>query len=230
MELDRIYNMDCLEGMKSMPDDSVDYSITSPPYNFCLRLHGGRYTHRSSGEQRAGLKVNKYTNGLSDSLPMEDYYQWQCDCIDQMLRLTKDIVFYNIQIVTGNKSAVLRILGKYADNIKEVLIWDKCNGEPAIQGGVLNSEYELILALSKNDCKGRQFYNAQFERGTMSNVIRINKNHENQHRAAFPMMLPRTLISKFTPPPIGCLRPLYWEWNYSRSVHQRETSLCRLRA
>jgi hypothetical protein len=64
----------------------------------------------------------------------------------------------------------------------------------------------------------------------MSNVIRINKNHENQHRAAFPMMLPRTLISKFTPPPIGCLRPLYWEWNYSRSVHQRETSLCRLRA
>ena len=30
----RIYNMDCLEGLRRMPDNSVDLILTDPPY--CL--------------------------------------------------------------------------------------------------------------------------------------------------------------------------------------------------
>lgn len=37
MSIDTIYNMDCLEGMRQMEDNSVDAVITSPPYNFGLR-------------------------------------------------------------------------------------------------------------------------------------------------------------------------------------------------
>lgn len=33
MELNKIYNEDCLEGMKRIPDGSVDIVVTSPPYN-----------------------------------------------------------------------------------------------------------------------------------------------------------------------------------------------------
>ena len=33
IELNRIYNEDCLEGMKDIPDDSVDLVLTDPPYN-----------------------------------------------------------------------------------------------------------------------------------------------------------------------------------------------------
>ncbi len=36
METDRIYNEDCLEGMKRLPDNSIDAIITDPPY--CLGL------------------------------------------------------------------------------------------------------------------------------------------------------------------------------------------------
>ena len=32
MELDKIYNMDCLEGMKMIPDGSVDAVICDLPY------------------------------------------------------------------------------------------------------------------------------------------------------------------------------------------------------
>ena len=32
MELDKIYNMDCLEGMKQIPDGSVDTIICDLPY------------------------------------------------------------------------------------------------------------------------------------------------------------------------------------------------------
>ena len=200
MEIDKIYNCDCLEGMRQMPDKSVDCVITSPPYNFCLRVRGEDYTKRSPNEEfgHTGMAMNKYTNGLTDDLDMEEYFKWQCECIDEMLRLAKGVVFYNIQLITGNKVAVFQILGKYADRIREVLIWDKMTAEPAMHEGVLNSEYELIIAFDSADCKGRQFRQANWERGTLSNVIRIGKNRENDHRAAFPLLLPRTLIYHFT--------------------------------
>ena len=33
LELDKIYNMDCIEGMKQIPDNSIDVVVTDPPYN-----------------------------------------------------------------------------------------------------------------------------------------------------------------------------------------------------
>jgi DNA modification methylase len=38
MELNRILNMDCIEGLKTLPDESVDCCVTSPPY-FGLRSY-----------------------------------------------------------------------------------------------------------------------------------------------------------------------------------------------
>ncbi|MBR4696266.1 MAG: site-specific DNA-methyltransferase [Selenomonadaceae bacterium] len=40
MERNRIYNMDCVEGMKLLPDCSVDLTVTSPPYDN-LRMYKG---------------------------------------------------------------------------------------------------------------------------------------------------------------------------------------------
>jgi len=40
MEIDKIYNIDCIEGMKEMPDDFVDLTITSPPWGN-IRNFGG---------------------------------------------------------------------------------------------------------------------------------------------------------------------------------------------
>ena len=40
MKINTIYNMDCLEGLRAMPDDTVDLTITSPPYD-TLRSYNG---------------------------------------------------------------------------------------------------------------------------------------------------------------------------------------------
>lgn len=40
MEIDKIYNMDCLEGMRQMEAESVDLTVTSPPYDN-LRTYNG---------------------------------------------------------------------------------------------------------------------------------------------------------------------------------------------
>ena len=42
LELNRIYNMDCIEGMMMLDDESVDLVVTSPPYDD-LRVHYGEY-------------------------------------------------------------------------------------------------------------------------------------------------------------------------------------------
>ena len=200
IELNKIYNEDCLEGMKRITDGSVDCIVTSPPYNFCLRVKGNKYIKKGKNEVMAGLAMNKYTNGLSDSLDMNSYFEWQCKCIDEMLRVCSGNVFYNIQMITGNKQALLKIMGRYSESIRDILIWDKKVAEPAMKAGCLNSEYEWIIAFENGDCKGRMFKTLQAGRGEMSNVIRIGKNRENEHRAAFPVQLPQCLISQFTSP------------------------------
>ena len=37
METDKIYNMDCVEGMKQIPDNSIDLVVTDPPYYKVMR-------------------------------------------------------------------------------------------------------------------------------------------------------------------------------------------------
>jgi len=43
LEVNQIYNMDCLEGMKKLPDKCIDLTVTSPPYDD-LREYNGEVT------------------------------------------------------------------------------------------------------------------------------------------------------------------------------------------
>ena len=39
MEINKIYNCDCIDGLKQLDDNSVDLTVTSPPYDD-LRSYG----------------------------------------------------------------------------------------------------------------------------------------------------------------------------------------------
>ena len=195
METDTIYNCDCLEGMKAMPENSVAMVVTSPPYNYNLRIHYGEYGGRSVNDH------NKYGKMFSDDLPMDEYFAWQCDCISEMLRVSQGLVFYNIQMITGNKVALCKILGHFADKVKEFIIWDKKTAEPAIHEGVLNSQYEYIIVFDKANAIARQFQTFNAAKGTVTNVWPIGKNTERNienHGAMFPLGLPRKMVQLFT--------------------------------
>ena len=38
IEVNNIYNMDCLEGMKYIDDESVDMILCDLPWNICLQM------------------------------------------------------------------------------------------------------------------------------------------------------------------------------------------------
>jgi site-specific DNA-methyltransferase (adenine-specific) len=119
IELNTIYNEDCLATMARMPDNFVDLVFTSPPYNMNLRIRNGRYCSRQIVKEFS----TKYT-GFDDNLPIDDFYRLHSKILDELLRVSK-IVFYNIQIVTGSKLAFFKMIGDKADKLKDIIVWDK---------------------------------------------------------------------------------------------------------
>ena len=132
IEINKIHQGDCLELMQKLKEDYVDVVITSPPYNV-------------GGNNMCDGKYQSYDDNLSS----EDYFTFLDNTIQQLLRITRYYIFFNIQVLSSNKSSVFKLVGKYNDKIKEILIWNKDMVAPAIEPGVLNSKFELIIVFSK---------------------------------------------------------------------------------
>jgi len=67
LELNKIYAMDCLEGMKLIDDNFVDIVVTSPPYN-----------------------IGKKYNGYNDEKPRDEYLDWMGKVAKESNRILKD--------------------------------------------------------------------------------------------------------------------------------------------
>lgn len=51
MELNKIYNMDCLDGLKQMDDNFIDLTITSPPYDDLRKYNGYSWDFESVAKE-----------------------------------------------------------------------------------------------------------------------------------------------------------------------------------
>nr|WP_307990359.1 site-specific DNA-methyltransferase [uncultured Niameybacter sp.] len=112
--MNAIYNMDCIQGMKSLPSDIVDLTITSPPYNL-------------------GVDYNKY----KDMLTLDEYKEQVYSMCEELYRLSKDggRVCINIPIITkdwGNQQERVsadqifqNCLDKVGFTFREKIIWNK---------------------------------------------------------------------------------------------------------
>ncbi|MGZ4938622.1 MAG: DNA-methyltransferase [Halobacteriota archaeon] len=67
LELNKIYIMDCIEGMKRLSDESIDVIVTSPPYN-----------------------IGKKYSGYHDERPRVDYLAWMEEVAAESKRVLKD--------------------------------------------------------------------------------------------------------------------------------------------
>ncbi len=198
MEINKIYNENCLETMKRMPDNFVDLVITSPPYNMKLRVHSGEYQNIGSSPSANADYRTKYSN-FEDCLPIEDFYKLHSEIVTELLRVSK-IIFYNISIVAGSKRAFFKIIGEYSDFVKDIIIWDKGYGEPAISPGVLNRQSELIIVFDNSTAINRTFYKCNFDRGTLSDTWAIarERSKSKNHGAVFPEELVQKIIENFS--------------------------------
>ena len=194
MEKNIIYNENCLETLSRMPDKCIDLVVTSPPYNMRTRIRNGEYTTREKSEH-----FSKKYKHFDDALSIDDFYSFHSEVLNELLRVSK-IVCYNFQIVTGSKEAFFKIIGDFNKHIKDIIIWDKGHGQPAMHGQVLNSCYENILILEDDKRAGRAIQNAKFNRGEMGNILRVGRGEKitDIHGATFPELLAGELIKAFS--------------------------------
>jgi site-specific DNA-methyltransferase (adenine-specific) len=194
MECSTLIHGDCLEKMKDIPDNSVDLILTSPPYNMNLRIRNGKYCSRQIVKEIS----TKYKN-FNDNLPMDEYFEFNKKVLNECLRVS-DLVFYNIQFLTGNKPAFFKLLGEFHLKIKEFIVWDKVNAQPAIGKNILNSQFEVLIVLQNSKPESRSFSTAQFDRGTLSNLwnIKRGKKPAGSHGAVFPLELAYKVINNFS--------------------------------
>jgi site-specific DNA-methyltransferase (adenine-specific)/modification methylase len=192
--INKIFNESCLDTMKRIPDDFVDVVITSPPYNMNLRIRNGEYCSRQIVKEIS----TKYED-FPDNLPIDDYYKFHSEVLKELLRIS-NLVFYNVQIVTGSKRAIFKMIGEFSENLKDIIIWDKRYGQPAIGEQVMNRRSELILVFEKDYPISRQFRSAVFKRGTLDDVWVIDRERKNVegHGATFPEKLISTILENFS--------------------------------
>jgi site-specific DNA-methyltransferase (adenine-specific) len=193
--LDSIFNESCIDTMKRIPDNFVDVVITSPPYNMNLRIRKGEYCSRQIVKELS----TKY-EGFSDNLPIDEYNKFHTEVLRELLRIS-NLVFYNIQIVTGSKRSVFKMIGEFSDKLKEIIVWDKGHGQPAMQEQVLNRRSELILVFENDYPISRQFRSAKFKRGTLEDIWEIKRERKkgvDNHGATFPEELIKTILDNFT--------------------------------
>lgn len=195
----KLYNQDCLEVLDKFIEKGrkVGAIVTSPPYNMCMRIQNGKFVSRwaGSGETNRGHLTNKYSN-YKDDMPIDKYEEFQTKFLEKSLQVS-DYVFYNIQMVTGNKIPLLHIMGKFAEKIKDIIIWDKMVSQPAMNEGVLNSTWEFLIILSNSEPLKRTFAQHYFERGKEDNIWHIKRKRNKYIKAGFPEELIERIINDF---------------------------------
>ena len=174
---------DCVDILPQLRNHCVELGITSPPYNMRTRIRNGRYTERERSEHFS----KKYAS-FHDAYPISDYYNIHNFVLSEMIRLTK-VSAIVIQIVTGSKEPWFKLIGQYSEYIKDIAIWDKGNGQPAMHEAVMNRCYELVLLLDSSKTAGRTFNSSYFARGTMPDMWRFGRGGNGKskgHAAVFP--------------------------------------------
>ncbi|MHA2646143.1 MAG: DNA-methyltransferase, partial [bacterium JZ-2024 1] len=79
LEINKIYNMDCIEGMKRIPDNTIDLVITDPPFAIDFKAKRSNY-HRTASRVIEGY----------NEIPKEEYYDFTFKWMKEVYRILKD--------------------------------------------------------------------------------------------------------------------------------------------
>jgi len=197
IELNKIYNEDCLEGMKRIPDGFVDLTVTSPPYDN-LRTYNGNI-EQWSFEKFQGIAKELYRVTANGGV---------------VIWIVADATIKGSETGTSFRQAL-----HFMDcgfNLHDTMIWEKtgngCLGSQNAYGQVF--EYMFVFSKSKikthNLIKDRENkiksgtvkvnaslvdgkgYSRVVERkpfGKRNNIWRINQQQKSEHPAPFPEQL-----------------------------------------
>jgi DNA modification methylase len=143
-----LYMGDCVD---VLPDMTVDWAVTSPPYNL-------NKTHSGGGESRQSqYMASKYQEWYADSMDENDYLTWQKTVVGLMVRATRHSVFYNHRIRYAwhgrNKNAPVSRCYHPWEIVRDFpvwceIVWDRCGASP-VNTYRYGQGHEMIYQIGK---------------------------------------------------------------------------------
>ena len=181
MRSEGIKNIDCLELLKQVADETIDLTITSPPYNLGVKHHTGNNVFEAYDE-------------YIDDMPEEEYQQQQIKVLNEIYRATKQggSLMYNHKnrIKNGKQITPYEWLLKSEWTLKQEVVWfngsqnfDKCRFYPMT---------ERIYWLSKGT--NTNFTNAINQHDLIKDTA---EGTDKEHKRAFPVKLAQRFIICF---------------------------------
>ena len=131
---DRIFQGDCLELFRQIPNNSIDMTFADPPFNLKKKYHSTR-----------------------DSLELEEYLYWCEKWISEMVRVTKETGSIFVHNIPKWLTYYAGFLNKLAD-FKHWISWD---APTAPMGKTLQPAHYGILFYAK-DAKQNKFYEIRY--------------------------------------------------------------------
>lgn len=134
MELNKIYNMDCLEGMKQISDCSIDLVVTDPPY--LINYKTGRRKDKNHRFNQVILN--------DDNEDLIKTYIKECNRI-----MKQNTAMY--MFCSSHKVDFFKVeLEKYFA-IKNMIIWEKNNHTAGDLETAYGRKYEIVFLVNKGD-------------------------------------------------------------------------------
>ena len=171
--INKIYNMDCIQGMRQMPDKSVDLVVTDPPY---LIETSGAGIYKQDDKQYV-KELNEMKDGFSREI------------LDELCRIMKKI---NIYIFCSQKQIIPLIdyFVKEKNCNWNLLTWHKSNPVPAC-GNKYLTDTEFILFFREKGVKIYGEYKSKFT----YYVTPLNQKDKKTY--GHPTIKPLDLVSNF---------------------------------
>ncbi|MBL1225389.1 site-specific DNA-methyltransferase [Enterococcus sp. BWR-S5] len=176
IELNKIYNEDCLEGMKRIPDASIDLIITDPPYQIDnVKAGGNSKLAKSIQKMNDQIEENNLTQGFDKGI------------LSEMLRVLKTP---NLYIWCNHKQIpmYLDFFVKEHGCSFDIIIWKKTNAAPLFNNKYLTDK-EYCLYFRKNGyCNPENYDRAK-------TVYVQPMNVKDKHQFGHPTIKPLNIIT-----------------------------------
>ena len=144
IELNKIYNMNCVEGMKLIKNNTIDLIVTDPPFAIKFKATKQNYNRTAS----------RVIQGYNE-IKAEDYYDFTYSWMQECFRILKESGSMNVFSGWNNLKDILMALDKVGFITINHIIWKYQFGVVTAKKFV-TSHYHCLF-VCKNE-KKRKFY------------------------------------------------------------------------
>lgn len=155
LETNQIYNMDCIEGMKHIPNNMIDLVITDPPFAIDFKARRNNY-HRT---------ISRVIDGYNE-VPKEEYPRFTFQWMKEVYRVLKESGSMYVFSGWNNLKDILIAIDDLGFITVNHIIW-KYQFGVVTKRRFVTSHYHCLY-VCKNDKKRKFFPYSRFGKNSRS--------------------------------------------------------------